>query len=193
MAPIEDGGESAGKFGAEPDAGLDSPGNDLIRSTRYRMSTELAALDSDFLVLSDSGEHVFRFSSRALSYGDTIRIEDMQGQVLCEAPAHLARKESRVVIVDSAGVEIGSVVRQPLSPLRDRFSLETRQGAVFAVDGNVPIHEFSIVGPDGKIATVSRKWFRARGSYGIEISSGQQDAFLLTTAAVLDQMILGSV
>jgi uncharacterized protein YxjI len=166
-------------------------GDRVDRNTRYRMSMELAALGADFLVLTDAGEHVFRISGRAMSDDDTIRIEDMQGHVLCEASAHLARKQVRVAIVDGAGNEIGSVLRQPVSPLRDRFEIQLHDGLMLAVDGNITTHEFSIVGPPGRVAEISKKWFRARGSYGIEVAPGQTDALLLTTVIVMDLMILG--
>lgn len=167
-------------------------GERVNRNTRYRMTKGLAALGSDFLVLTDAGEHAFRINGHAMTEDDTIRIEDMNGHVLCEAPAHLVRKQTRVLIVDGAGNEIGSVVRHPISPLRDRFEIALRDGRLLTIDGNVSAHEFSIVSPLGRVAEISQRWFRARGSYGIEIEAGQEDALLLTTVVVLDQMVQGS-
>lgn len=173
-------------------ASWQSPDRFRARNMRYRMSVELAALDTDFLVLTDAGEHAFRFNGRAMADDDTIRIEDMQGLVLYEAPAHAARKKARIVVVDGNGTEIGSVLRNPVSPLRDRFAIEIQERPTLAVDGNVSTHEYSIVGPPGLVADVSQKWFRARGSYGVEIVPGQQDALLLITVVVIEQMIHGN-
>jgi uncharacterized protein YxjI len=159
------------------------------RNTRYRMSTDLAAQGVEFLVLNDAGEHAFRFNGRAITNDDTIQLEDLQGHVLYEAYAHGARKQPRIVIADARGMKIGCVVRQQISPLRDRFTFELSSGKLLSVDGNVIKHEFSITDSHGRVAEVSQKWFRARGSYGAEIPPGQEDGFLLTSLAVLDQMI----
>lgn len=174
------------------EAGQRSPETPRSRNTRYRMSTGLAAQGVDFLVLNDAGEHAFRINGRAISNDDTVQLEDLHGHVLYEAYAHAARKQSRIVITDAIGMEIGWVVRQPVSPLRDRFAIELSSGKQLSVDGNVIKHEFSIFDSHGRVAEVSQKWFRARGSYGVEILSGQQDGFLLTSLVVLDQMILGT-
>jgi uncharacterized protein YxjI len=156
------------------------------------MSSEIAARGQDFPILNDAGENAFLISGRSISEDDTIRIESMGGQVLYEATAHFPRKRQQIVIVDGTGVQRGSVERISVSPLRDRFTIELEDGLLLAVEGNVPKHEFSIGGPEGVIAEISQKWFRARGSYGVEITPDQRDALLLTTIVVLDQMIQGS-
>jgi uncharacterized protein YxjI len=189
MAPQGRDGDFGDQLAGHPKGGPLSNDNDRARNKRYRMSAELAALGADFLVLNDAGEHEFRFNGQAMSDDDTIRLEDMEGRVLYTALAHAARKQPRIVIVDGAGTKIGSVIRQPVSPLRDRFTVEVEDGLVLTIDGNVPKHEYSILAPPGRVAEVSQKWFRARGSYGVEIVPGQRDALLLTTIVVIDQMI----
>lgn len=173
-------------------ADAQQPLDNLIeRNTRYRMSADLVALGHDFPVLNDAGEHVFRFSGRAITNHDTIQIEDMRGRMLYSCPAHDARKTNRIVVVNSADTEIGSVVRQPSSPLRDRFTIEVRNGPSLTIDGSITTHEFRIIGPSGLVAEISKRWFRARGSYGVEVTAPEDDALLLTAVVVLDQMIRG--
>jgi uncharacterized protein YxjI len=38
------------------------------------------------------------------------------------------------------------------------------------------------------VATVSKKWFRVRESYGIEIRAGEDEPLLLSVAVALDRM-----
>ena len=40
-----------------------------------------------------------------------------------------------------------------------------------------------------KIAEVSKKWFRVRDSYGVEIEPGQNDIVILAVAVCIEQMI----
>jgi uncharacterized protein YxjI len=46
-------------------------------------------------------------------------------------------------------------------------------------------HEFRI----GNVATVSKKWFRVRDSYGVEIAPGQNDVLILAATVCIDQMV----
>ncbi|MDY9925328.1 hypothetical protein [Methanosarcina sp.] len=56
------------------------------------------------------------------------------------------------------------------------------------VQGNIMRHEYSIEAGGGKVAEVSKKWFRIRDTYGVEISPGHNAALILAIAAALDQM-----
>jgi uncharacterized protein YxjI len=38
------------------------------------------------------------------------------------------------------------------------------------------------------VATVSKRWFRLRDSYGVEIASGQDNALILAITVVIDMM-----
>jgi uncharacterized protein YxjI len=38
------------------------------------------------------------------------------------------------------------------------------------------------------IATVTRKWVRARETYGVEIAAGEDEPFLLAVAVAIDQL-----
>jgi uncharacterized protein YxjI len=189
MRPLGDGGNPVDNGSGPSGPSQRLSDRTLVRNARYRMVTGLAALEADFTVLNDAGEHVFRFNSRAMTQDDTVQIEDMRGHLLFQALAHSAQKQNRIAIVDGARIEVGSVVRQPQSPLRDSFAIEMQDGMTLAIDGNIPTHAFSIVGSAGRVAQISQRWFRARGSYGVEIEPGQQDALLLTAVAILDLIV----
>jgi uncharacterized protein YxjI len=38
------------------------------------------------------------------------------------------------------------------------------------------------------LAEVSKRWFRIRDSYGVEVAPGENDILILATAAVIDAM-----
>jgi uncharacterized protein YxjI len=39
-----------------------------------------------------------------------------------------------------------------------------------------------------KVAEVSKKWFRLRDSYGVEIAPGQNDIIILAVTVVIDEL-----
>lgn len=163
----------------------------LNRAIRYRISNDLMMSEADFMVLNDAGELAFRIDGKAID-NDTIRIEKLDGRLLYEAAAHAAHKLGSMTILGPDQTPAGRVHRHKVSPLRDRFAIELADGTLYTVDGSVSTQEYSIDGPFGRIADISQRWFRARGSYGVEVAPGHQDAFLLICVIAMDQMIQGS-
>ena len=56
------------------------------------------------------------------------------------------------------------------------------------VQGNILDHEYEIKEGHRKIAQVSKKWFRVRDTYGVEIAPDQEDIFILAVTVALDNM-----
>jgi uncharacterized protein YxjI len=171
---------------------LASTDRSTARAARYRMSTQIAASGSDFLVLNDAGEHVLRIDGHLLADGDTIYVKHLAQQIQYRTNARLARKQGRLEITDMDGNVAAAILRKQISPLRDRFAIELVGGPMLSVDGNVANHEYSISGIDGVVAEVSCRWFRARNSYGVEIKPGQPDTLLITAILAMDSMIFGA-
>lgn len=55
------------------------------------------------------------------------------------------------------------------------------------VRGNILDHEYKIEAGREKVAEVSKRWFRIRDTYGVEIEPGQDSALILAIAAALDR------
>jgi len=76
------------------------------------------------------------------------------------------------------------VKKAMITPLRDRFVVKVGNGPDLEVEGNIVSHEYRI----GSLATVSKKWFRVRDSYGVEVGPGQNDLLILATTVCIEQM-----
>ncbi|WP_226987757.1 LURP-one-related/scramblase family protein [Methanosarcina mazei] len=72
--------------------------------------------------------------------------------------------------------------------MRDKWKVEIPEEPDMEIKGNILDHEYEIESEGRKIAEVSKKWFRIRDSYGVEIEPGQDNALILAIAASLDQM-----
>jgi len=57
--------------------------------------------------------------------------------------------------------------------------------------GDIVDHEYKIERGGNQVAEISRRSFRVRDTYGIEIDPGQDDALILTVAVCVDQMSRG--
>jgi uncharacterized protein YxjI len=108
----------------------------------------------------------------------------MQGNELCKIQERIARVRDSMEIEAPGGGRIALVQKAMITPLRDRFVVKIGNGPDLEVQGNILAHEYRI----GNVATVSKKWFRVRDSYGVEVAPGQNDVLVLAATVCIDQM-----
>ena len=72
--------------------------------------------------------------------------------------------------------------------IRDRFKVEVDGGDDLKVHGNIVDHEYEIEHDGDQIAKVSKKWFRVRDTYGVEVAPGQDVALILSITVAVDGM-----
>ncbi|MGB7116688.1 MAG: LURP-one-related family protein [Anaerolineales bacterium] len=75
-----------------------------------------------------------------------------------------------------------------ISPVRDRWTVKIGNGPDLDVKGNILDHEYHIGEGRDKVAEVSKKWFRVRDTYGVEIEPGQNEILILAITVCVDQM-----
>jgi uncharacterized protein YxjI len=133
------------------------------RSVRTSGSRPRAASGPLGSTVRRSGEELFTIQEKKLSVRDKMDIE-------------------------RGGQTVASVRKALVSPLRDRFSIEVAGGEDMEAKGNIVDHEYKIERGGDQVAEISKRWFRIRDTYGIEIAPGQDDALLLALTVCIDQM-----
>ncbi len=93
--------------------------------------------------------------------------------------------------IERGGATVATVKKALITPLRDRYSIEVEGGEDMEAKGNIVDHEYKIERGDDRVAEVSKRWFRIRDTYGIEIASDQDDALILAVTVCIDQMARG--
>lgn len=151
---------------------------------RYRMAEKLVSIGDDFFIQNDLGQRIFKVDGKALRVRDTLIFRDMDGNEVCQIQQRLARLRDSMEIEGPDGRRIAMVHKAMITPLRDRFTVKVADGPDLEVQGNIVDHEYRI----GNVATISKKWFRVRDSYGVEIAPGQNDILILAAAVCIDQM-----
>jgi uncharacterized protein YxjI len=86
------------------------------------------------------------------------------------------------------GHRLALVQKAKISPLRERWHVKLEDGPDLHVHGNIVDHEYTIERDGAKVAEVSKRWFRIRDTYGVEVFPGENDVLILATAAVIDTM-----
>jgi uncharacterized protein YxjI len=158
--------------------------------TKYQMREKVFAIGDDFWVEDDDGQRAFKVDGKALRVRDTFVLEDSSGAEL------FAIQEKKLHVRDTMEIEQGgrtvaTVKKALVSPLRDRFSIDVEDGKDMEAKGNIVDHEYKIERDGDQVAEVSKRWFRVRDTYGIEVAPGQDDALILAVTVCIDQMTRG--
>ncbi len=155
---------------------------------RYKMHEKLISIGDDYWIENEAGERAFYVDGKALRVRDTLIIKDVQGNELYKLKEKLLRVRDTMDILDAEGKTAATIKQALITPLRDRWKVEVANGPEMDIQGNILDHEYKIEAGKEKVAEVSKKWFRIRDTYGVEIETGQDNALILAITAAMDQM-----
>ncbi|MFC7132752.1 MULTISPECIES: LURP-one-related/scramblase family protein [Salinibaculum] len=154
--------------------------------TRYRMREKLLAIGEDFVIETAGGQPAFKVDGKALRVRNTIQIRDRQGGLRYRVQERVLRLKETMVIQGADGRTAATIKKALVTPLRDRFDVKVAGGPPLHVQGNILDHEYTITRNGKPVATVSKRWFRVRDTYGVEVMAGEDDALVLAIAAAID-------
>ena len=156
-------------------------------STRYKMKEKLISFGDDFWIEDEGGRKAFKVDGKMLRVRDILAFEDDRGQVLVEMASKLIQIKDQVKLERKGGR--GAVVKKDLiNVVHDHFIMKVDGGADIDISGNILDHEYSFSKGRDKIAEVSKKWFRIRDTYGVQIEPGEDDILILAATVAVDQL-----
>jgi uncharacterized protein YxjI len=157
-------------------------------ATRYQMRQKLVSFGDDFWITNEAGQKVFKVDGKVLRVRDTLKFKDLRGNTLCQIQERMLRIKDVMAIEDGQGNQVAEVKKALITPLRDRWTVKIRNGPDMDVQGNILDHEYEIKEGRRKVAQVSKKWFRVRDTYGVEVAPDQDDVVILAVTVALDNM-----
>jgi uncharacterized protein YxjI len=158
------------------------------KSHVYRMHERLLSIGDDYWIEDEKGNRVYFVDGKALRLRDTLIFKDEHGNDLYNIQERLLKIRDTMDIKRADDGRAATVKKAFINILRDRWKVEIPDGPDMEIKGNILDYEYEIESDGRKIAEVSKKWFRIRDTYGVEIEPGQDDALILAIAAALDQM-----
>lgn len=159
-----------------------------VEKHRYQMRQKLVSIGGDFWIENERGEKVFKVDGKALRVRRTLLFEDRSGQERARIQERMLRVKDSMEVEGPGGEQMAMVKKALITPLRDRWTVKIRGGPDLEVQGNILDHEYTIGEGREKVAEVSRRWFRVRDTYGVEVEPGQDDILILAVAVCIDQM-----
>jgi uncharacterized protein YxjI len=159
------------------------------RRMRYRMRQKLFSIGDDAWIETDGGVRAFRVNGKAMRLRDTFVLEDRDGHEVAKI------QERKLHIRDTMAIERDGKkvadVHKRLVGLRHRLKVDLVGGEELTIKGNFLDHEYEIKGSSGPVAEISKKWFRIRDTYGVDIAPGQDDALILAVTVAVEDMTQG--
>ena len=166
-----------------------SPAANDAMGTRFQMRQRMVSIGDDFWIENEHGRKVFKVDGKAIRVRGTLIFEDPRGQELLKIQARIARVRDTMNIEDAGGSTAAVVHNALITPLRDRWQVDLPgRGEDMIVQGNILNHEYHIDLGRRQVAEVSKKWFRLRDSYGVQVAPGQNVPLLLAITVVIDMM-----
>ncbi|HKF16358.1 MAG TPA: LURP-one-related family protein [Candidatus Dormibacteraeota bacterium] len=155
--------------------------------TRYQLRQKLFSIGDDFWIENDRGEHVYRVDGKVLRIRETFVLEDANGSELAKIEAKLVAIRPTMTI-ERAGQVLATVKKALFTFLREHYTVEVGDGKVLEARGDITDHEYEIHSDGQLVASISKRWFTLRDTYGVAVGPGQDDVLLLAVAVCIDEM-----
>ena len=160
---------------------------DSVPPNVYQMREKLVSIGDDYWIENGAGERAFKVNGKALRVRDTLVLEDVAGQEVATIQEKAVSVRD-VTKIERGGEHLATVTKAMFSPLRERFEVDCANGVKYEVKGKITDHQYEFERDGNQVANVSKKWFRVRDSYGIEIDASEDVPLLLAATVALDQM-----
>ncbi len=152
---------------------------------RFKMKEKMISIGDDYWIEDESGERAFRVNGKAARIRDSWVLEDVRGNEVASI------RERKLSIRDAIKIEFGgqeATVKKAMIGFRDRFHVEVEHGEDLTVKGNIVDHDYEIEHDGKKIGEVSKKWLRARDTYGVEVRDDADTVLVLAVTVAVDAL-----
>ena len=151
----------------------------------YLIRERVLGLGDDFDITDEHGRVVWRVDGKVLSMRDRLVLRDPQGRDVADVTRKLVslRTTYRVSIGDE---HVADVRKHVFTPFRDRFTIDVPGPDDLELSGDLLDHEFTIRAGGRTVATATRKLFRIRDTYTVDIAPGENELLILAAVLAVD-------
>lgn len=150
---------------------------------KYLVRDKIFAIGDDYWIEDEQGRQAFLVDGKALRLRDTLELKDPQGRVLVTLRQKLLSLRDAMTI-ERDGEPLATIRKKKLSLLRNHYRVALAEGTELDVSGRVLDREFTIEYDGDLLAHVSRRWFRVRETYAVNVIRDDADPSLLIAVAV---------
>jgi uncharacterized protein YxjI len=151
---------------------------------RYQIKQKFWGFGDNFVIRNEDGDPAYTVHGKVFSWGDKLSIKDMNGETLATISQKLISFKPRYGISKS-GRPFAQVVKE-FSWFKKKFTLDVPGPNDYKITGDFWDHEYTFQRDGRTVATISKKFWTWRDTYGVDIEPGEDDVAILATAIVID-------
>ncbi|MFE2723277.1 LURP-one-related/scramblase family protein [Kitasatospora sp. NPDC059327] len=156
---------------------------------RYLVREKLFTIGDDYWIEDDRGHKAFLVDGKVLRLRHTFELKDAGGRVVAVVKEKAFTVRDAMKIENADGDVVATVREKLFTPFRDKYLVELAGGGELKIHGNLIDKDYRIENDRGDdLARISRKWFRIRDTYGVEVADGADAGLLLAVAACVDHL-----
>jgi uncharacterized protein YxjI len=152
---------------------------------RYMMRQKLFSFGDDFVIKDGAGRDVFFVDGKAISIGNKLSLQGMKGNELAFIRQKLLSLGPSYEIELADGSTV-TVKKHLFTLFRAKFTVDVPGSDDLEASGSLLDHEYTFERGGRTVATVSKRWFTMRDTYGVEIAPGENDVLILASTVVID-------
>ena len=157
-------------------------------AVRFQMRQKMVSIGDDYWIEDAAGDRVYHVDGKAMRIRNTLDFEDANGTKLCRIQTRALHIRDTMEIEDADGNGLATVHQALITPLRERWRVDLAGDGQWKIQGSIADHEYEIEDDGRKVAEVSKKWFRVRDTYGVEVSPGVDAPLVLAVTVAVDTM-----
>jgi uncharacterized protein YxjI len=153
---------------------------------RYVLQQKLLSWGDDYYIRDAAGDDAYFVDGKAFSIGDQLSVQDLAGNEL----AYIKQKVlswGKTYEISRGGVLAAVAKKEVFALFHHRFAVDVPGPDDLEAEGSFTDHEYEFRRAGRVVATVSKRWFALRDTYGIEIDDREDQVLLLACAVVVDE------
>jgi uncharacterized protein YxjI len=154
---------------------------------RYLMRKRLFAIGDDYWIEDEQGRPVFKVDGKVLRLRKTFVLEDADGAEVATIRKQLVALRETMV-VERGGQVVARVRKALFAPFRQRFDVDLDGTADLVIQGNITDHEYEVTRDGDRVAEISKRWFRVRDTYAVDVGQDQDVGLVLALTVAVDWM-----
>ena len=155
--------------------------------TRYQLRRQLFSIGEDFWIENERGEQVYLVDGKAFSLRNTFILEDNAGNEILGGESKLLTLQPTINL-ERGGQPYATISKRLFTFLHQTYDIAVAGGETLEANGDITNHEYSVSGPAGQVAQISRAWFSIRDTYGVAVAPGADVPLLLAAAVCIEEI-----
>lgn len=135
---------------------------------KFVMRERVFSIGEDFWIEDETGQKAFLVDGKALRVRQTFELKGPGGEILAVIKKKMIAIHD-TMLIEYDGKTLAKVHRKAFSPLHHKMVIDLADGQKWTANGDIIEKNYVIESDQGVVAETSRKWFRIRESYGIDV------------------------